>query len=41
MPDPEVYCDYLTETFEDLKNATKRPAKKKTRKRASTKKAKR
>jgi hypothetical protein len=25
MPDPGVYCDYLTETFEDLKKAAKQP----------------
>jgi WS/DGAT/MGAT family acyltransferase len=38
MPDPAFYCDCLSETFEDLKKAT---GKKKTRKRASTKKAER
>ncbi|MGI9249236.1 MAG: WS/DGAT domain-containing protein, partial [Woeseiaceae bacterium] len=32
MPDPGVYCDYLTETFEELKKAA---SKKTTRKRAS------
>jgi WS/DGAT/MGAT family acyltransferase len=26
MPDPGTYCDYLTETFEDLKKATLRPS---------------
>ena len=29
MPDPAFYCDCLTETFEDLKKAAKRPAKRK------------
>ncbi len=28
MPDPEFYCDCLTEAFEDLKKAANRPAKK-------------
>ncbi len=28
MPDPEFYCDCLTEAFEDLKKAAMRPAKK-------------
>jgi hypothetical protein len=38
MPDPGFYCDCLTETFEDLKKAAKRPARKKTaRKRAAKK----
>jgi WS/DGAT/MGAT family acyltransferase len=27
MPDPEFYCDTLTETFEDLKKAARRPVK--------------
>ncbi len=25
MPDPGVYCDYLTETFEDLKKSARKP----------------
>ena len=29
MPDPAFYCDCLNETFEDLKKAAKRPAKRK------------
>jgi len=29
MPDPAFYCDCLTETFEDLRKAAKRPAKRK------------
>jgi len=28
MPDPEFYCDCLEETYEDLRKAAKRPAKK-------------
>jgi len=28
MPDPEFYCDCLTEAFDDLQKAAKRPAKK-------------
>jgi WS/DGAT/MGAT family acyltransferase len=40
MPDPGVYCDYLTETFEDLKKAAKRPAGKRQAKRSKKRRAK-
>ena len=34
MPDPEFYCDCLSETFEDLKKAAKRPTRKRKAKRS-------
>ena len=34
MPDPEFYCDCLTEAFDDLKKSAKRPVKKSKAKRA-------
>ena len=40
MPDPAFYCDCLTETFEDLKKAAKKPTKKATKKPAKKKVAK-
>ncbi|MGB5625972.1 MAG: wax ester/triacylglycerol synthase family O-acyltransferase [Woeseiaceae bacterium] len=40
MPDPEFYCDCLTEAFEDLKNAAKKPAKKSKTKRSKKRRAK-
>ena len=40
MPDPGFYCDCLTETFEDLKKAAKRPAKKSQAKRSKKRRAK-
>jgi WS/DGAT/MGAT family acyltransferase len=40
MPDPGVYCDYLTETFEDLKKAAKSPTKKRKAKRSKKRQAK-
>ena len=36
MPDPAFYCDCLTEAFDDLKKATKRPAKRAKKRRAKT-----
>jgi len=38
MPDPGTYCDYLTETFEDLRKAARRPAGK-SKTKASTRKS--
>jgi hypothetical protein len=40
MPDPEFYCDCLTEAFEDLKKAAMRPAKKSHSKRSKKRRAK-
>ena len=40
MPDPEFYCDCLTEAFEDLKKAAMRPAKKSQAKRSKKRRAK-
>jgi WS/DGAT/MGAT family acyltransferase len=40
MPDPGTYCDYLTESFEDLKKAAMKPAKKRQAKRRKKRAAK-
>jgi hypothetical protein len=40
MPDPGVYCDYLAQTFDDLKKAAKKPKKRMASTKAKKKKAK-
>jgi WS/DGAT/MGAT family acyltransferase len=40
MPDPEFYCDCLTESFDDLRKAARRPVKEKQAKRQKKRRAK-